>query len=267
MRPLTEYLKRFMGWRGEVASGISPLTSYVAPAFLYAEAQLMRLGTEYGGWLIPVAHGLDANSICYLAGAGEDISFDCALASRFHCAVRIIDPTPRAVEHFRQLGEAVRAGRRFPVNNSTTDFYDITPRDFARLSFLPVGLADKDVELKFFLPKNPAHVSCSTVNLQKTEDYFTAQCHRLATVMAQQGDTMIDLLKMDIEGAEYSVIRNIVASSLLPRLLLIEFDEAHSPQDGGAAERIRTHVHLLLDAGMRCIAVEGSNMTLLRDDL
>lgn len=265
MRKLIDYLKRFWSWRGEVASGVSPLSRYVAPAFLYAEAQLVRLGTDYGGWLIPVDHGLDANSICYLAGAGEDISFDCALASRFHCAVRIIDPTPRAVEHFRQLGEAVRAGRCFPVNNSTTDFYDITPMDFARLSFLLVGLADKDVELKFFLPKNPAHVSCSMVNLQKTEDYFTAQCHRLATVIAQQGDTMIDLLKMDIEGAEYTVIRDMVKSALFPRILLIEFDEAHTPLDGDAGSRIGESIRHLVRAGMRCVAIEGSNATFVRD--
>jgi FkbM family methyltransferase len=199
-----------------------------------------------------------------LVGAGEDISFDCALVRHFSCRVRIIDPTPRAIKHFRHLGEAAREGKRFPVNNSATDFYDISTADFARLSFLPVGLSDQDVELKFYLPKNPAHVSCSAVNLQKTDDYFTAQCHRLSTVMTQQGDINVDLLKMDIEGAEYMVIRDMLASKVLPRLLLIEFDEAHTPMDGDAGLRIEDHIRQLVRAGMRCIAVDGCNATFVR---
>lgn len=243
----------------------SPLLAHVNPRDLLPQDALLRLGTAYGGWIIPVDAGLDENSVCYLAGAGEDISFDCALVQRFGCRVRIVDPTPRAINHFGQLVEAVSAGRRFPVNSSTTDFYDLAPELLERLSFLPLGLADKDVELKFYMPKNPAHVSCSTVNLQKTEDFFIAQCHRLATVMEQQGDAGLDLLKMDIEGAEYSVIRDLLASGPLPRLLLIEFDEAHTPLDGNADSRIGENIRQLVGAGMRCVAVEGCNATFVRN--
>jgi hypothetical protein len=132
------------------------------------------------------------------------------------------------------------------------------------MKFLPIGLADQDVELKFYLPKDPAHVSCSTVNLQRTESYFTAKCHRLHTIMAEEGDVKIDLIKMDIEGAEYSVIRDILASSLLPRMLLIEFDEAHTPLDDDAGTRIHDHINRLVEAGMHCVAVEGCNATFVR---
>jgi hypothetical protein len=41
--------------------------------------------------------------MCYSAGVGEDISFDCALVERFHCQVRVIDSTPRAIRHFNNL--------------------------------------------------------------------------------------------------------------------------------------------------------------------
>jgi FkbM family methyltransferase len=242
----------------------SPLLAAIDPTDLLPSEALLRLGTAYGGWIIPLNAKLDADSICYLAGAGEDISFDCALVQRFGCQARIIDPTPRAIDHFRQLAEAVRNGLRFPVNNSAKNFYDLTPQQLTRLTFLPIGLADRDVELKFFLPKNPAHVSCSTVNLQKTNDFFTAQCHRLATVMAQQGDNRIDLLKMDIEGGEYVVISDLVESGLLPQLLLIEFDETHTPLDANACERIAGSIRLLTDAGMACVAVDGSNATFVR---
>ena len=82
--------------------------------------------------------------------------------------------------------------------------------------------------------------------------------------MQQLGDTFIDLLKMDIEGSEYAVIRDMVATKLLPRLLLVEFDEAHTPMDSEAGTRIKHHIEVLEQAGMRCIAVEGSNASFIR---
>jgi len=246
------------------ATDRSPLYAYVDRRGLLPAKKLLRLGTIYGGWNIPVNAGLSVDSTCYSAGAGEDISFDCALAERFHCRVRIIDPTPRAIQHFRELEHAVMAGQRFPINNSTNDYYTISQEVLRKLQFLPFGLADKDTELKFYLPSNPAHVSCSTMNLQKTSEYFTAKCLRLSSFMRQQSDTCIDLLKMDIEGAEYAVIRDIVASSLLPRLLLVEFDEVHTPLDSNAEKRIGQHIDLLVRSGMRCVAVEGSNATFSR---
>lgn len=246
-------------------SGGSPLLAYIDPKELLPADAQVRLGTAYGGWIIPADAGLGEHSICYLAGAGEDISFDCSLVQRFGCRVRIVDPTPRAIKHFTQLVETVRGGHSFPINNSPTDFYSITPKLLERVSFLPFGLADKDVEMKFYMPKNPAHVSCSAVNLQQTDDFFTAQCHRISTIMAQQGDTQLDLLKMDIEGAEYTVISDLLASDLLPRLLLIEFDEAHTPLDANAGTRIRDNIRQLVNAGMRCVAVDGCNATFVRN--
>lgn len=239
--------------------------AYVDHAALLAPEKLLRLGTMYGGWIIPADSGLSARSTCYSAGAGEDISFDCALVQRFHCLVRVIDPTPRAIQHFKNLENAVRSGAQFPVNNSDDDVYTITAKDFERLRFLPIGLAGHDAELKFYLPQNPNHVSCSTANLQKTENYFIAKCFRLWSIMQQQGDDSIEMLKMDIEGAEYGVIQDIVAAKLLPQLLLVEFDEVHTPLDANAGMRIKQHIEMLTRAGMRCIAVDGSNATFLKE--
>ncbi len=263
MRKQLSYLKRLLSKGRGTREEVSPLSGYAAA--IRSNERTIRLGSDYGGWIIPAESGLDGNSICYCAGAGEDISFDCALVRHFGCRVRVIDPTPRAVEHFRQLSAAVEAGARFPINNSAKEYYDLTTAELSRLSFLPVGLADRDGELKFYFPENPEHVSCSTVNLHKTHDYFSAQCHSLATIMAQQGDTKVELLKMDIEGAEYPVIRDLVAKGSLPRILLIEFDEVHSPLDSGASTRIADSIHQILGAGMRCIAIEGSNATFVRE--
>jgi FkbM family methyltransferase len=249
---------------GIIKGKSSPLLELVDRSRLFSSDHLIRLGTPYGGWIIPRSPALTENSVCYLAGAGEDISFDCALVKSFRCKVRIIDPTPRAAQHFRELERTVIARRRFSINNSDTDFYDIHSVDLARLSFSPFGLADKDAEIRFFMPKDPAHVSCSIVNLQKTDKYFTAQCYKLSTLMSQHGDTEVDLLKLDIEGAEYMVIRDLLATNFLPPILLIEFDEAHTPIDDYSPDRIGAYIKLLLGAGMRCIAVEGCNATFVR---
>lgn len=73
-----------------------------------------------------------------------------------------------------------------------------------------------------------------------------------------------DLLKMDIEGAEYVVIRDMVATKLLLRLLCIEFEEVHAPMDSEASTRIKQHIEVLEQAGMRCIAVDGSDASVIR---
>jgi hypothetical protein len=129
---------------------------------------------------------------------------------------------------------------------------------------MPVGISDQDKKLRFYLPQNPSHVSCSIANLQKTNNFFLAQCYRLATLMAILGDSSIDLLKIDIEGAEYGVIKDIVSSNLLPSVLLVEFDEIHTPIDSNAGIRIKEHIDILVGAGMRCIAIENSNATFMR---
>jgi hypothetical protein len=41
--------------------------------------------------------------------------------------------------------------------------------------------------------------------------------------MAQLGHSQLDVLKMDIEGAEYAVIDSLVSSGVRPRQLLVEF--------------------------------------------
>ena len=88
----------------------------------------------------------------------------------------------------------------------------------------------------------------------------------MISLMEREGDTKVDLLKMDIEGGEYAVLDDLVRTKLLPKLLLIEFDEAHSPLDDHATERIAERVHALERAGLRCIAVDGSNVTFRRAD-
>jgi hypothetical protein len=242
-----------------ISAATSPIRSLIDDSHLLPNGELMRMGTPYGGWNIPRNLPLGPESICYLAGAGEDISFDCALVERFGCAIRILDPTPRAIQHFEALQTAVNSGSKFAINSSESQFYQLSVQALERMRFLPYGLGDADVELKFYYPRDPTHVSCSVVNLQKTEDYFTGQCYGLSTLMDMQQDMRLDLLKMNIEGAEYAAIADLLQSKIAPSTLLIVFDEGHTPMDDGAHLRIRTCIGELHAAGYRCIAIEGCN--------
>lgn len=262
---LKDFLLRRFAKSKAVSSAPSPLMSYVTGDHLTPSESLFRMGTAYGGWHIPKHHRLGPESVCYLVGAGEDISFDCVLAKTTGAQIRIFDPTPRAIAHFEALTKAAQARHLFPVNNSAVDFYDVDEKLLQKMSFHPFGLADVDAELKFFMPRNPRHVSCSLANLQKTEEYFIAQCYRLNTLMRMLGDKQVDFLKIDIEGAEYSVIDDLIRSNALPRLFLIEFDETYSVEQA-AIDKIRHAIRELERAGMKCISVENSNAVFERGD-
>ena len=61
------------------------------------------LGTNYGGWSIPINCKLDENSIIYSGGVGEDISFDLKINDKYECNIILIDPTNRALKHFEEI--------------------------------------------------------------------------------------------------------------------------------------------------------------------
>ena len=59
------------------------------------------LGTSYGGWAIP-EDLLSADSVCYSAGVGTDVSFDAELIKRYGCKVHAFDLTPTSVAFIKQ---------------------------------------------------------------------------------------------------------------------------------------------------------------------
>ncbi len=194
---------------------------------------LTRIGTDYGGWVVPITV-FDAGSICYCVGCGEDISFDLGLMERFGCHVFAFDPTPRAIAHV-----AERAGRN------------------PNYHFSPVGLWDEPGVLKFYAPKNPEHVSHSLLNLQKTDHYIDVRVERLRRVMADNGHERLDLLKLDVEGAEYKVIDAMLEDRLDVRVLCVEYDECFNPLDGEYRRRIRASAAKLRRAGYALVCARG----------
>ena len=207
-----------------------------------ARDDLKEIGSEYGGWVIPynLLHG---DSICYCVGCGEDISFDLGLIEAFGCEIHAFDPTPRAVEYVEQL----TAGN-------------------PKYHFFPVGLWDKADVLRFYVPANPEHVSHSLLNLQGTESYIEVQVDRLTNIMENLGHKRIDLLKMDIEGAEYKVIDSFIEDGIDIKVVCVEFDEYANPLDKDYRERIKGAVRKLTSSGYSLVCAQGNgNYTFVRE--
>ena len=192
---------------------------------------LVRLGTEYGGYVLPQDLP-QADWVCYSGGIGEDASFEFELIARYGCTVVGFDPTPRSIEYMRTVG------------SETPEF-----------RFLPVGLWSFDTEQHFYAPHNPAHVSHSITGHGQTREYFTARCRSVPSLMAELGHERIDLLKLDIEGAEYEVLESVLDANVGIKILLVEFHRT------GSLGQMTSMVDRIQSAGYRPVHRDRTDLT------
>ena len=158
----------------------------------------ISLGRDRARWSF-CPDGLGPPSVVYSLGVGEEISFDLELIRRFGVSVHAFDPTPRSIEWL--------AKQSLPGN----------------FVFHPFGIADFDGHARFLPPLNPDHVSHTLVERQTPWPAIEVPVCRLSSVMPGLGHERIDLLKMDIEGSEYAVLKDLLASRITVRQLLVEF--------------------------------------------
>lgn len=159
---------------------------------------MIRLGSADCGWYVP-SRKIDETWVCYTAGVGEDASFDVALAQR-GCDVVAIDPTPRALAHIAPF---------------------VAANDGLRIA--PYAVWTEETEVRFFPPADPRHVSFSVGNLQGTIDPIKVAARPLPLIMREFGHQRVDLLKLDIEGAEYEVLPTLDFAKLGVRVVCVEY--------------------------------------------
>ena len=203
------------------------MKAYLRPS---KTADLVRLGSDLCGWWLPESI-LRPGALAYCVGAGEDISFDLALHDRGMHVVTI-DPTPRAQTHVKAVA---------PKSD--------------RFAFVPVGLWDTATELRFYYPRDPTAAACSILNLQRTSEYFTAKVNTLRKLMDDLGHNHIDVLKVDIEGAEHRVIESFIADGIRPEVLCVEFDQPVP------LRRVLRSIRLVQRSGYRLVRIELWNYT------
>jgi FkbM family methyltransferase len=202
------------------------------------EAPAKRFGSAYGGWWVLPGY-LDDHSVVLSIGLGEDVSFDLALHEATGCTVHGFDPTPKSLAYLKSI----------PL-----------PEAF---HIHPYALSEQDGELRFNLPQNSGHVSGSLETIV-SEKSMTVECKRLETIMDDLGIDTIDLLKMDIEGSEYKVIEDLVASDIRPGQLLVEY---HHFFDSVSNAQTKKSIALLLANGYALFRIEGYNYSFVRENL
>ena len=184
--------------------------------------ELTRCGSEYGGYFLDTSI-LPQEPIVYSAGIGLDISFDLALIRQYGCTVHAFDPTPRVQGWIE--GQPLSAHFRF----------------------YPVGIADVDGNLAFFLPSRPDFISHSVVRSpQYSGQSITVPVIRLATAMTRLRHNHIDVLKLDIEGGEYAVLKDLIRENIAVHQLCIEFHHRFAP---GGVEKTRAALSHLTENG------------------
>ena len=191
-------------------------------------------GNNYGGFFLH-PDILKAESIVYSFGIGEDISFDTDVIKQHGCHVYGFDPTPKSV-------------------NWVQSHQSTLPPNF---KFLAFGISDVDGEVDFYLPKNSNHVSGSLITQNNVDEKhkITVMMKSIPTILDELGHTKIDVLKMDIEGAEYQVLESMLRSRAEINQISIEFHDRFF-KDG--REKTKRAIQLLSDFGFEIIAVSDS---------
>ena len=191
-------------------------------------------GNKYGGFFVS-PDSLNDKSVVYSFGIGEDISFDEAMIQNHNCSVFGFDPTPKSI-------------------NWVKDRHDRLPSKF---SFFGYGISDKSGFVDFYLPKNSQHVSGSFINQANVDEKqaIKVEMKSLNDIALQLGHKKIDVLKMDIEGAEYQVLESVLKSGLQMDQILIEFHERFFPDGKMRTISIK---NMLKDHGYEIFGISDS---------
>lgn len=191
-----------------------------------------RFGSDYGGWDI-VATNLNSHSVVYSFGVGEDASFDIALIKKYDLIIHAFDPTPKSIEWVK---------RQWFSDNFVMHNY---------------GIAAFDGNVPFNPPENPDHVSYTILDRPSTKTRaISVPVKRLSTIMQELGHVHIDIIKMDIEGAEYDVIKDICKSDIRPEQILVEF---HHRFPGVGIKKTIEAIDSIRSMGYQLFSVSNNN--------
>lgn len=206
-----------------------------------------RLGTKYGGWWI-FAPAVGKNPLLIDCGLGTDISFPIAFLKRFDGRVIGIDPNPAAIEYSQAhcpQGMEVRAAAFWAQAGRQLTFH--LPRPPAELPQGADGVSGSLLESHGYASKAALEVRTTS----------------LGEILAHAAREDCDVLKLDIEGAEYEVLDALCASGEIRRArqLLVEFH--HHCTDRTLADTLERMAQVQA-SGFKLLHTEDRNCVFLR---
>lgn len=185
----------------------------------------IRYGSDYGGYMV-CPDRLGSESIIYSFGLGDDISFDLDIIKMHGCNVYAYDPSPET--------KLFLSSHQLPHN----------------FLFHELALGANESVMRFY-PSPNKRINYSLVpKLNSGGDPIEVPVTRLATILAANKHTKIDLLKMDIEGAEFDVLQEIFSQTGIEiEQLVIEFHHKHKEFSGNGLSLLKQTVSLLKSRG------------------
>jgi FkbM family methyltransferase len=205
---------------------------------------------EYGGWMMcPI--GLNSDSVVYSFGIGENAEFDHEMINEFNLhALYAFDPTPKSVEYVTKQKNSGFLDDRFQLHTMAL-------------------IGDSELtQMKMHLPKNSNHVSGSVVSSSDHLDpsnFVTVDALDLPRIMKKLNHDHIDLLKIDIEGAEFDVLKRLLSDGKFNycNQVLVEQHARFFGNEG--QQKLKEMIHLFRKNGFRLIHVEkGEEYTWVR---
>lgn len=135
----------------------------------------------YGGWAVPV-EVVEQGKCVVDVGLGDNVEFSESLMRCYNYTVHGFDPTPKALAHL-----SGKCDPRFVTH--------------------PCAVGGENQKRSFFLPNNTAHVSGSLYEeAHLGGETIEVEVLDMKEVFGRIGRCYIDILKVDIEGAEYDLI-------------------------------------------------------------
>ena len=158
--------------------------------------------SEQSGWSF-FAPLINKKSIVYSVGICDDTGFEEDIINLFGANVYAFDPTPHCLEWIKR--------HKLPE----------------KFIFYPWAAAGKDGNI-YLYPRLTSNGKKSkimfTLISEKKDDGIEVTALTISSMAKKLGHSHIDVLKMDIEGAEYDVIKSLISeSSIRPKMILVEF--------------------------------------------
>jgi len=199
---LSNGTKRFL------MSGLDKLTiASVSAQFIRdTSVSIVRLGSDYGGWWIPrnTLSGDYENPVLISVGLGHDVSFDRKFLEGNGYLIGL-DP----------LATSIRYAER-----------ELSHCD--RKHLLRMGLWKSDGEVAFFPPEKEGHDSWSITEpgsiSGQVEKFQVTTLASLVHTYPEINESDFLILKLDIEGAEFEVLKSGGLELMRPNYLAVEID-------------------------------------------
>ena len=237
---------------------------------------LVRIGSKYGGWFICQCEAhLPEVGYFISAGVGEDISFDIELLRKTKFMAILIDPTEKSAQHMNQYLTSSHR-KNITSYNSTgkqeiANYYGEKSLK-ERILFVNKALWTTDQGVNLFPPINSEHVSFR-ITSQKGDNKLAINFKSITipgvkdilhnTRIKKKDSLECHILKMDIEGSEFEVLKSIKKSNCNYKQILVEFDFLRSSIYIIQLYRLIFIVRKITNLGYRLAHIQGLNFTFL----